>query len=187
MHIKEDVFSDQKRNNKRVITLAEVLPTSHEHSRFGLASTACKKMRAPREHFHTVFAQQENRAPSSPLNSTRGDKQKGKLFKIYPLKKAKIPDSKSYQTLLKDSKVMKTYNDNFLKDVFGQDDSGFPDEFSERYLMTAPQMQMNATTYEGLRVRQREEEDKYRSINSLKFNRSQCRNRTGFKIYSRKY
>jgi hypothetical protein len=98
LQIREDVFREHRRNNKRVTTLAEVQSAVRP-----VPPSPKQLLRAPREHFHTVFTQQENKPPSSPLKVTSRDHSKRKLFKIYPVKRAKLPDSKA---LLKERKVV---------------------------------------------------------------------------------
>jgi hypothetical protein len=88
---------------------------------------------------------------------------------------------------LKNRKVLEAYDNNFLKDIFGVDECAFLDEFGERYLLTAPQPQEKVPIYAKLREKHKAEEDKYRSINSLQFDRAIGRSRTAVKLHSRKY
>jgi hypothetical protein len=83
--------------------------------------------------------------------------------------------------------VLEVYNNKFLRDIFGDDGCAFPDEFSERFLMTAPQAGEKAPVYARLRTRQLAEEERLRSINCLQFGRTPGRSRTAIKLHSRKY
>jgi hypothetical protein len=87
IHIKEDVFRDVKRSIKRIVTLTPDAADAKEHPLLNITSTARKKLR-PREHFHTVLANQENQVPCSPID--RSIKDNSKQFKVYPLKKGTL-------------------------------------------------------------------------------------------------
>lgn len=149
-HIREDVFRDVKRTIKRIATLNPDSP-AFEQPRLAFTAITRKKIR-PRDNFLTIFAQQENRVPCSPADHTR--REDAKEFRPCPPKRTKMLESRSCDRILRDRKVLQVYNNNFLREVFAPDEQAFPDEFSERYLMTAPQPEQKAPLYARLRAKQ---------------------------------